>query len=115
VLFELHSLVASIAGQLCCWGSDVLSLTLREEHRLRVFENKILRRIFETMREEVTGGWIKFDNVELYNFHYSSDIIRVIKSWRIGWTEHVAHPGEMINGYKILDGKPEGKKSPGNI
>jgi len=66
-----------------------LSLTLREEHRLRVFENRVLRRIFGPKREEVEGGWKRLHNEELYNLYTSPFIIRVIKSRRMKWTGHV--------------------------
>jgi hypothetical protein len=64
-------------------------MTLREEHRLRVFENRVLRRIFGAKREEVTGGWRKLHNEELHNLHYSSSIIRMNKSRSIRWAGNV--------------------------
>jgi hypothetical protein len=72
------------------------SLTLREEHRLRVFENRVLRRIFGPKRDEVTGGWRKLHNEELRNLYSSPSIISVIKS-RTRWTGHVARMGERRN------------------
>jgi hypothetical protein len=60
-------------------------LTLREEHRLRVFENRVLRRIFGPNRDEVTGGWRKLHNEELHNLYSSPSIIRMIKSRRMRW------------------------------
>jgi hypothetical protein len=86
-----------------------LSLTLREEHRLRVFENRVLRRIFEPKRDEVTGEWRKLHNEELHNLYSSPDIIRQVKSRRIRWVGHVACMGEERKVYKVLVGKPEGK------
>jgi hypothetical protein len=80
---------------------ETWSLTLREEHRLRVFENWMLRRIFGPKRDEVTGGWRKLLNEELHNLYPSSTIIRMIKSWRTRWAWHVA--------YRILVGRSEGK------
>jgi hypothetical protein len=62
---------------------ETWSLTLREEHRLRVFENKVLRRIFGPKRDEVTRGWRKLHNEELYNLYSSPSIIRVINSKRM--------------------------------
>jgi hypothetical protein len=61
------------------YGCETWSLTLREEHRLRVFENRVLRRIFGPTRDEVTGQWRKFHNGELHNLYSSPDIIRQIK------------------------------------
>jgi len=83
-----------------------LSPTLREEHRLRVFENRVLR-IFGHKREEVVGGWRRLHNEELHNLYTT----RVIKSRRMRWTGHVSCMGEMRNAYKILVGKPERKTS----
>jgi hypothetical protein len=62
-----------------------LSLILREEHRLRVFENRVLRRIFGPKKDEVTGGWRKLHNEELHNLYSSPSIIRMIKSRRKRW------------------------------
>jgi hypothetical protein len=65
------------------YGCETWSQTLREEHRLRVFENRVLRRIFEPRRDEVTGDWRKLHNVELHNLYSSPNIIRMIKSRRV--------------------------------
>jgi hypothetical protein len=81
-----------------------------EEHRLRVFENRLLRRIFEPKRDEVTGGWIKLHNEELHGLYSSPSIIRVIKARRMRWAGHVARMGEVRGAYNILVGKPEGKR-----
>jgi hypothetical protein len=86
-----------------------LSLTLREEHRLRVFENRVLRRIFGPKRDEVTGGWRKLYNEELHGL-YSSPDIRVIKARRMRWVGHVASMGEVRGAYNILVGRPEGRR-----
>jgi hypothetical protein len=75
------------------YGCESWSLTLREECRLRVLENKVLRRIFGPKRVEVTGEWRRLYNKELYAL-YSSPNIRVIKSRRLRWAEHVARMGE---------------------
>jgi hypothetical protein len=77
------------------YGCETLSLTLREEHRLRVFENRVLRRIFGPKRDEVTGGWRKLHNQELHGLCSSSSIIRVIKAKRMRWAVHVARMGEV--------------------
>jgi hypothetical protein len=95
------------------YGYETLSLTLREELRLRVFENRVLRRIFGPKRDEVTGGWRKLHNEELHNLYSSPDIIRQVKSRRMRWAGHVARMGEEINVYKVLVGRPEGKRSLG--
>jgi hypothetical protein len=70
------------------------SLTLREEHRLRVFENRVLRRIFGPKRDKVTGEWRQLHNEELHNLYSSPGIIRQAKSRRMRWAEHVARMGE---------------------
>jgi hypothetical protein len=72
------------------YGCETWSLTLREEHRLRVFENKVLRRIFGRKRDEMTGGWRKLHNEELHNLYSSPSIITMIKSRRMRWTGHAA-------------------------
>jgi hypothetical protein len=71
------------------YGCETLSLTLREEHRLRVFENRVLSRIFGLKRDEVTGGWRKLHN-ELRKFHSSLNIIKIIMSRRMRWAWHIA-------------------------
>jgi hypothetical protein len=68
-------------------------VTLREEHRLRVFENRVLRRIFGPKRDEVTGYWRKLHNEELHNLYSSPNTIRMIKSRRMRWLGHVARMG----------------------
>jgi hypothetical protein len=90
----------------CC----VVCVTLREEHRLRVFENRVLRRIFGPKRDEVTGEWRKLHNEELHNFYSSPDIIRQVKSRRMRWAGHVARMREERKLYKVLVGNPEGKR-----
>jgi hypothetical protein len=73
---------------------------LREECRLRVFENKVLRRIFGPKRDEVTGEWRRLHNKELYALYSSPNIIRVMKSRRLRWAGHVARMGERcIQGF----------------
>ncbi|KAJ4433819.1 hypothetical protein ANN_16131 [Periplaneta americana] len=85
-----------------------LDHTLREEQRLRVFENKMIRKIFGAKRDEVTGEWKKLHNAELYVLFSSPDIMRNIKSRRLRWAGHVARMGESINA--VLVGRPEGKR-----
>ena len=72
------------------YGCETWSLTLREESRLRSFENMVLRRIFGPRKDEVTGEWRKLHNGELNDLYSSPNIVRVIKSRRMGWAEHVA-------------------------
>jgi hypothetical protein len=92
------------------YGCETWSLTVREEHKLRVFENRVLRRIFRPKRDGVTGGWRKLHNEELHNLCSSPSIIRMIKSRRMRWAGHVARMGEKRNVYRLLLGKPEGKR-----
>jgi hypothetical protein len=92
------------------YGCETWSLMLREEHRLRVFENRFLRRIFGPKRDEVTGEWRKLHNEELHNLYSSPDIIRQVKSRRTRWVGHVARMGEEWNVYRVLIGKPERKR-----
>jgi hypothetical protein len=88
------------------YGCETLSLTFREEHRFRVFENMVLRRIFGPKRDEVTGGWRK-----LHNGLYSSpSIIRVIKARRMRLAGHVVRMGEVRGAYNILVGRPEWRR-----
>jgi len=83
---------------------------LREERKLRVFENMVLRRIFGSRRDEVTGDWRRLHNEELNDLYCSPNIVRVIKSRRIRWTGHVARMGEERGVYRVLVGKPERKR-----
>jgi hypothetical protein len=75
-----------------------------------VFENRVLRRIFGPKRDGVTGGWRKLHNEELHNLYSSPSAIKIIKSRRMRWAGHVARMGEKRNVYKLLLGKPEGKR-----
>jgi hypothetical protein len=91
------------------YGWETWSLTLREEHSLRVFENKVLRRIFGPKREE-DGSWRKLHNDELHSLYSSHNIIRVIKSRRMMWAVHVACMGEWRGVYRVLVGRSEVKR-----
>jgi len=75
------------------YGCETWSLTLWEERKLRVFENRALRRIFGPKREEVTGEWRRLHNAELNDLYSSPNIVRVIKSRRMRWVGHVARMG----------------------
>ncbi|KAJ4437952.1 hypothetical protein ANN_13891 [Periplaneta americana] len=92
------------------YGYETWTLTLREERRLRLFENKVLRKIFGAKRDEVTGKWRKLHNTELHALYSSPDIIRNIKSRRLRWAGHVAHMSESRNAYRVLVGRLEGKR-----
>jgi len=86
-------------------------MDLREEHRLRVFENRVLRRIFGPKRDKVTGEWRKLHNEELNDLFSSPNVFRVIRSRRTGWDGHVARMGGDRGLYRVLVGKPEGKRA----
>jgi hypothetical protein len=92
------------------YGCETWSLTLREERRLRAFENRVLRkifgRIFGPKRDEVTGEWRKLQNEELDDLYSLSNTAQVIKSRRLRWVRHVARMGGV---YGVLVGKPMGK------
>ena len=83
---------------------------MREEHRLKGFENRALRRIFGPRRDKVTGEWRKLHKEELNDLYSSPNIVRMIKSRRMSWVGHVAHMGERRVIYRVLVGKPEGKR-----
>ena len=82
---------------------------MREERRLRVFENRVLRRIIGPRRDEVTVEWRKLQNEELNDQYSSPNIVRVMKSRIMRWAGHVARMGERRGVYRVLIGKPEGK------
>ena len=85
-------------------------ILLREERKLRVFQNMVMRRIFGPGREEVTGEWRRLHNEELNDLYPSPSIVRVIKSRRMRWAVHMARMGEERGVYRVLVGKPEGKR-----
>ena len=84
------------------YGCETWSLTLREEHGLRVFENRVLRRIFGVERDGVTGEWRKLHNEELNVLYFSPNIVRVMKSRRMRWAGHVARMWERSGVYRVL-------------
>ena len=90
------------------YGCETWSLTLRDERKLRVFENMVLRRISGPRSEEVTGEWRRLHNEELNDLYCSPNIVRVIKWRRMKWVGHVARMGEERGVYRILMGKPDG-------
>jgi hypothetical protein len=91
------------------YGYETWSLTLGEEHRLRVFENRVLRKISGPKSEE-DGSWRKLHNDELHSLHSSPNIVRVIQSRRMRWAGHVTRMEEGIGVYRVLDRRPDGKR-----
>ena len=92
------------------YGCETWSLTLREERRLSVFENRVLRRVFGPKRDEVTGEWRKLHNEELSDMYALLNIVRVVKSRRIRWAGHVERMGQGRGVHRVLVGRPEGKR-----
>jgi hypothetical protein len=101
---KLKSLINSI---LVLYGCETWSLTLREEHRLRMFENRMLRKICRPKRDEGTGQWRKVHDEELHDLYPSPS--RIMKSRRMRWVGHEARMGDKRNSHGLLMGKPEGK------
>jgi hypothetical protein len=99
----------SIILPVVLYGCETWSLTLREEHRLRVFENRVLR-VFGPKRNEVTGEWRKLHNEELNDLYSLPNIVRVLKSRRMRLAGHVTRMGEDRGVHRVLVGKPEGKR-----
>ena len=92
------------------YGCETWSLTLREERKLRVFENMVLRRIIGPRRVEVTREWRRLHNEELNDLYSSPNIVREITSSRMRWAGHEARMGEDRGVYRVLEGKPEGRR-----
>jgi hypothetical protein len=88
------------------YGCETWSLTQREERRLRVFENRVLRRVFGPKRDEVTGEWRKLHNEELNDLYSLPNIVQVVKSRQMRWAGHVACMGEDRGVHRMLVGKP---------
>jgi hypothetical protein len=105
----LLSIYKTILLPVVLYWCETWSLTLREEHRLRVFENRVLRRIFGPKGDEVTREWRKLHSGELHNLYSSPDIIMQIKSRRIRWAGNMARMGEGRYVCRILVGNHEGK------
>jgi hypothetical protein len=114
ITYRLHTLTE---GQQVIGEMVILTLTLNllvllyvtPEHILRVFENRVLRRIFGAKREEVVRGWKRLHNEELHNLYVSSNVTRVIKSRRMRLVGNVPCMGKIRNAYSILVGNPEGR------
>jgi hypothetical protein len=92
------------------YGCETWSLTVREKHKLRMLENRVLRRRFGPKKDGVTGERRKLHNEELHNLYSSPSIIRIIKSRRMRWAGHVARMGKKRNVYRLLVGKPKEKR-----
>ena len=92
------------------YGCEAWSLTLREERRLRVFENRVLRRVFGPKRDEVSGEWRKLHNEELSDLYSLPNIVRVVKSRRMRWAGHLGRMGQGRGVHRVLVGRPEGKR-----
>jgi hypothetical protein len=92
------------------YGCETWSLILKKERRLWVSENRVLRRVFGPKRDEVTGEWRKLHNEELNDLYSLPNIVRVVKSRRMRWAGHVERMGEDRSVYRVLVGKPEGKR-----
>ena len=108
--FKNQDIYRTIILPVVLYGCENWSLTLREEHRLRVFENRALRRIFGPKSDGVTGEWRKLYDEELNDLNCSPNIVRVIKSRIMGWAGDVARVEEGRGVHKVLDGKSEGKR-----
>jgi len=104
-----QNIYGTIILPIVLYGCETWSLTLREEHRLRVFENKVLRRVFGPRRDKVTGEWRKLHNKELSDLYSLPNIVRVVKS-RMRWAGHVVRMGQGRGVYRVLVWKPEGKR-----
>jgi hypothetical protein len=105
-IFNDARIYGTIILPVVLYGCETWSLTLREDHRLRVFENRVLRRIFGQKRDEVIGSWRELRNEEFHGLYSSPSIIRMIKSSTMRWRGHLARFGEKRN----VIGKPEGKR-----
>jgi len=92
------------------WCSVILLCVYIPERKLRVFVNKVLGRIFGPRRDEVTREWLRLHNEELNDLYFSPNIVRVIKSRRKRWAGDVVRMGEERGAYRVLVGKPEGKR-----
>jgi hypothetical protein len=99
----------SVILPIVLYGCEIWSLTLREENRLRVFRNRVLRRVFGPKREE-DGSWRKLHNDQHHKLYSSPNIVRVIKSRRMKWAGHVARMGEGRCVYRVLVARPESKR-----
>jgi hypothetical protein len=110
VKINLNLKLKTIILPVVLYRCETCSLTLREEHRLRVFENRVLRRIFGPKMNDVTGEWRKLHSEELHILYSSLILLSQIKSRKMRRVEHVACMGEERKVYGLFVGKPEGKR-----
>ena len=99
--FQLRHLKQLIILPVVLYICETCSLTLREEHRLRVFENKVLTKIFGAKKDETTGEWRKLDKAELHALYSSHNIIKSLKLIRLRWAGHVASMEQSRNAYRV--------------
>jgi len=92
------------------YGCESWSTTLADEHKLRVFENKILRKIYGPKRDEMTGEWRRLHNDELYGLYDSPNVVKIMKSRRLRWADHVSRMEKKGRLYSILVGRPDGRR-----
>jgi hypothetical protein len=97
------------------YGCETWSYTLREERRLRVFENRVLSRIFGPKKDKVAEEWRRLHKEELYAPYYSSNIIRMTLSRSSRWAGHGARFGDRRGAYMVLVGKPDGRRPHGRL
>jgi len=102
---KLYELQKGIILSVVLYGCKTWSLSLREERRLRVFENRVLRRVFGPKRDEVTGKWRKLHNEELSDLYSLPNMVRVVKSRRMRWARHAARMGEGRGVHRVLIGE----------
>jgi hypothetical protein len=105
-IYSYKTIILPVVLYVC----ETWSLTLRDKHRLWVFENRVLMKIFGPKRDEVIAEWRKLHGEELRDLYSSPSIIRIIKSRRMRWVGHVARMEERRTAYRLLMGKPEGKR-----
>ena len=107
VIFKIINICVCITLPVVLYGCKTWSITLRGQHRLSVFENRVLRRIFGPRMDRVTGEWRKLHNEELNDLYYAPNIVRVIKSKIMRWMGYVARMVERGGVCRVLVGKPE--------
>jgi hypothetical protein len=110
----LFKIYRTIILPVVLYGCETWSLTLRKELRLRVFENRVLRKVFVSKRDEVTGECRKLHSEELNDLYSLPNIVRVVKSRRMRWAVYVARMVEDRGVHRVLVGKPEGKSHRGD-